>query len=227
MNINWLIGRRDVNRVKELIAKQTAAGNPTIREREEKNLSKNKRAVTPTAFWHKMVSARITTQNPAGPGSRVDKLSNAIPFPLSLRKVRSEPNAERFIAKTVRDWGIGKSNRIAKDLATNLARLENGVWKETLKECNRLAGSSPPTKCEERKVARYIAKTFMGFGPKQSRNLLQMLGLTRYEIPIDSRLAKWLNEFGFPAELNASVLRSRRRLRTRFGRNSEAMPEGQ
>ncbi len=209
MNINWLIGRRDVNRVKELIAKQTAAGNPTIREREEKNLSKNKRAVTPTVFWHRMVSARITTQNPAGPGSRVDKLSNAIPFPLSLRKVRSEPNAERFIAKTVRDWGIGKSNQIAKDLATNLARLENGVWKETLKECNRL--TTLVSAGEEREVATYIDDAFQGFGPKQSRNLLQMLGLTRYEIPIDSRLAKWLNEFGFPVELNASVLRSRRR----------------
>ena len=33
----------------------------------------------------------------------------------------------------------------------------------------------------------------MGFGPKQARNLWQWLGLTRYEIPIDSRVAKWVN----------------------------------
>lgn len=46
----------------------------------------------------------------------------------------------------------------------------------------------------------------MGFGPKQSRNLLQGLGLTKYEIPIDSRITKWFNEFGFPVKLSASAL---------------------
>ena len=32
-----------------------------------------------------------------------------------------------------------------------------------------------------------------GFGPKQSRNLWQWLGLTRYETPLDSRVVKWIN----------------------------------
>ncbi len=44
------------------------------------------------------------------------------------------------------------------------------------------------------------------FGPNQSRNVLQSLGLTRYEIPIDSRLTDWLNEFGFPVRLSAQAL---------------------
>ena len=35
---------------------------------------------------------------------------------------------------------------------------------------------------------------------------LQSLGLTRYEIPIDSRLTDWLNEFGFPVRLTATAL---------------------
>jgi hypothetical protein len=42
------------------------------------------------------------------------------------------------------------------------------------------------TKFEERKCAEMINDTLLGFGPKQSRNLLQRLGLTKYEIPIDS-----------------------------------------
>ena len=50
---------------------------------------------------------------------------------------------------------------------------------------------------------------FHGFGPKQARNLLQSLGLTRHEIPIDSRIAKWLNDFGFPVRLSASALGDR------------------
>ena len=38
------------------------------------------------------------------------------------------------------------------------------------------------------------------FGPKQARNLLQGLGLTKHEIPLDSRIANWLKEFGFAVE---------------------------
>jgi thermostable 8-oxoguanine DNA glycosylase len=63
--------------------------------------------------------------------------------------------------------------------------------------------SSPQT---ERKAADFLDKNLRGFGPKQSRNLLQWLGLSRYEIPIDSRLTKWLNGFGFPVKLNAFCL---------------------
>jgi hypothetical protein len=33
-----------------------------------------------------------------------------------------------------------------------------------------------------------------GLGPKQSRNLWQWLGLTRYEIPLDIRVTRWVNE---------------------------------
>jgi len=55
-------------------------------------------------------------------------------------------------------------------------------------------------------VAEYIAANLKGFGPKQSRNLLQWLGLSRYEIPLDSRITKWLNEFGFPVKLSATAL---------------------
>ena len=58
----------------------------------------------------------------------------------------------------------------------------------------------------EREAAEYLAETFSGLGPKQSRNLLQYLGLTRYEIPIDSRVVKWLNNNGFPVRLNAAGL---------------------
>jgi hypothetical protein len=58
----------------------------------------------------------------------------------------------------------------------------------------------------EVEVADYIRKTFSGFGPKQSRNLLQALALTRYEIPIDSRVTDWLNKFGFPVRLSAEAL---------------------
>lgn len=59
----------------------------------------------------------------------------------------------------------------------------------------------------ERKVATWVAENFAGLGPKQSRNFLQSLGLTRYEIPIDSRIVKWLrHDFEFPLAIGAAAL---------------------
>ena len=52
-------------------------------------------------------------------------------------------------------------------------------------------------------------RSFKGFGPKQSRNLLQGLGISRFEIPIDSRITKWLNSIGFPVKLTANALQDR------------------
>jgi hypothetical protein len=69
---------------------------------------------------------------------------------------------------------------------------------------NRL--TVPVPRATEVEVADYIQKKFSGFGPKQSRNLLQALGITRYEIPIDSRVTDWLNKFGFPIRLSATAL---------------------
>ena len=55
-------------------------------------------------------------------------------------------------------------------------------------------------------MADYMAR-FKGFGPKQSRNLLQELGLTRFEIPIDSRVTGWLNKaLKFPFEVTSQAL---------------------
>lgn len=61
----------------------------------------------------------------------------------------------------------------------------------------------------ERQVANFVDDNLAGFGPKQSRNFLQWLGLTKYEIPVDSRITKWLNEFGFPVMLSATALADR------------------
>ena len=54
--------------------------------------------------------------------------------------------------------------------------------------------------------AEMIADELKGFGPKQSRNLLQILGLSMYELPIDSRVIKWLTNFGFPIIISTKGL---------------------
>ena len=69
---------------------------------------------------------------------------------------------------------------------------------------NGLRGHDDPQ--AERETARALAALLKGIGPKQSRNLLQTLGVTKYEIPIDSRITGWLNRLGVYPKLGAGAL---------------------
>jgi hypothetical protein len=99
---------------------------------------------------------------------------------------------------------LRRTNLLAGEIATNLTRLEEGLWQQTLNTLDTLRTNKGIG--AEREAADFIDDKFAGFGPKQARNLLQSLGLTRHEIPIDSRITKWLNEFGFLVRLSASAL---------------------
>lgn len=203
MKLHWEIDDNDVARVKTLVASQAA--NALIRARQERNLARTKPAVTKARFWRAMVSMRLTTRQKSGPESHVARFIRLNPFPLAYADVHREEAASILIANVLRKaGGIRFADKIASELAQNLDSLEGGLWADTLTQCNRLTQLAP--RGVEIEVAQYIQKHFLGFGPKQSRNLLQSLGLTRYEIPIDSRLTEWLNEFGFPVRLTATAL---------------------
>jgi hypothetical protein len=103
--------------------------------------------------------------------------------------------------------GIRRSTRIGDELGANLRTLESGHWDEALERVNSLLPAA--TQRQELDVAEYLDDLLVGLGPKQSRNLLQGIGFTRYEIPIDSRITKWLNQFGFPIHLSAIALADR------------------
>jgi len=98
----------------------------------------------------------------------------------------------------------GEGKTIGDQLAVNLKMLEQGLWSEVLKmaQCSATCGAPVAGALD----GRFLANHIVGLGPKTKPELLQAIGLTRFEIPIDSRLIKWLNEFGFPVRLSASAL---------------------
>lgn len=203
MKLQWHVSASDVARVKELIAERR--NNALVRVRQAKNCASTKPPVSKEQFWQQMVSMRLTSQQKSDPDSPVGRFARAVPYPLSYDAVSKSKQTKPFMTRVLRDWrGIRFVNVIADQLAQNLILLEEGEWARVMKECNRLTGRVP--RSTEVEVASYIQNSFFGFGPKQSRNLLQALGLTRYEIPIDSRVTNWLNEFGFPVRLSAAAL---------------------
>ena len=192
MQFQWQVDQTDIDHVKTFVASHDA--NPFVRMRVSRNLAAAKPVVDRAEFWKQMVGMRMTSVQRSGPNSAVAK------FEIDGGDRRD------LIASTLRSHGgIRFPDKIARDLSKNLDKLNAGQgWNTTLKWVNALV--SPAKAKEERKVARFLQEKLNGFGPKQSRNLLQSLGLTRYEIPIDSRITKWLNDLGFPMTLTATAL---------------------
>ena len=161
--------------------------------------------MTKDIFWKAMISCLLTTQQRSGPNSAVTRFICTNPFPLNLLLCFSQSNLEEFVSDIITKFGgIRRANKIAEAVSDNLKWLENGGWQRIFRMTDSL--ESNETIERERESAEYIDDHLKGFGPKQARNLLQSLGSTRYEIPLDSRIIKWLNDFGFPIKLSSDGL---------------------
>jgi len=140
-----------------------------------------------------------------GPTSFVARFLRKEPFPLTYKACIGQADPEAYAKDILTNFGgIRRTNIIPKQLAANLGYLKAEMWQSTCEALEKLRDS--PNRSTEQEVADFIRGEYEGFGPKQSRNLLQSLGLTRYEIPIDSRITDWLTELGFPFPLPSQAL---------------------
>lgn len=206
MRLIWRPSTSEARRLRQFMAR--ASRDPFVKARARRNLGRKKREISRTGFWHALAGALLTTQQKSGPNSAVARFMAARPFLLTYPLCRAQRRLDVFVTSTLSAFGgIRRSTRIGEELSANLTALEGGLWQEVLDRLNSLRPLASPK--AERETAEFLDDAFVGLGPKQSRNLLQGLALTRYEIPIDSRLTKWLNEFGFPIHLSAPGLSDR------------------
>ncbi len=206
MKITWQVDEEDIARVKEFF--DLHRDNAFVKSRIATNLRDDKPPVTKELFWDVMIACLLTTQQRSGPGTPVTRFISTSPFLLRHALCRGQADLDVFVTKVLSEFGgLRRSTTIGGEAKANWMHLEDGGWQATLNvlEQVRLL-PSPET---ERHAARFMHENFRGFGPKQSRNLLQGLGLSRYEVPIDSRITKWLNDFGFPIRLTAGALADR------------------
>lgn len=216
MKYNWQIRKHDLKRVKAIIESQ--CGSTFVKERIEWNLDKQyPPPVDENRFWEAMVLALLIIQQRSGPNSAVNRFGAVRPAPLSLQNCSSQSkNLSRYVERTLKKFGgIRRIKRIGDEITHNHKWLVDAGWKQIMdisRDLNvlRMKKASPKAIPVERKAARFVAQNLKGFGPKQSRNLWQALGLFRYEIPLDSRITKWLNANKiFPFELSATALQDR------------------
>ncbi len=203
MRLKWVIEAKDAAKVRQLV--RGSAKDPFVQLRRARNLGQPRPTVTQATVWKVIVGCLLTTQQKSGPGRPIHRFLNSTPFPLAHGSCRGQAQLEKRVLRTLSAFGgIRRSTTIAEQLAANLRRLEDGHWSTLLAAVKRVEASDEFE--VERAAARYVADTFDGFGPKQSRNLFQWLGVSRHEIPIDSRITKWLNREVLALRLNANLL---------------------
>jgi hypothetical protein len=211
MNVRWTIGNRDINAVRHLMT--SANGNKFVGDRVRRNIEGRPAKFTRSEFWRVMLGCLITTQQRSGPDSHVAHFMRTKPFPLRFEGCTKTTISDE-VRRQLRSAHIRRAPTIAKQAAVNVRWLERGGWSEVEKHYKALMKQRirPPRSSDERTeriAATFIDENLKGFGPKQARNLWQWLGMTRHEIPLDSRITKWLNQNIFDVKLNAMLLGDR------------------
>lgn len=198
MNVAWDMEDADVERVRTLMDKMK--DRPFVKNRQEKNVGLEKLPkFSRDRFWYVMVACLLSTQQESGSDSRLTSFLKSNPFPLRLseceRKIESLPD---FVEAMASRNGLRRGKRVGDAVAANFRWLNDRGWDRVEEKFRELLGQrsrepQPGDYNLERRAARFIDQELKGFGPKQSRNLWQSLGLTRFEIPLDSRITKWFN----------------------------------
>lgn len=201
MKIYWNISQTDIDKVKKVIADNK---NSLLLSRQIRNVKKQNIVLDKEIVVKKMIMCLLTSQQRSGPNSAVRQFLRLEQFPITIEKLTSNNNVEEFIKNTLIQNNLTRYvNKISSFFASNFSQMVDSNW-TLIRELEDLKISN--SKIKERDFADKLANDFIGFGPKQSRNFLQSLGLTKYEIPIDSRIMTWLKDFGFPVTLTTSAL---------------------
>lgn len=201
MQISWIIKDVDIQKVKNVIRDND---NSFVRSRIELNVKKKNISITKDRIIKTLMMCLLTSQQRSGPNSNVSNFLNQKPFPINNEIISKTKNTEVLIKQILKKNELPRYiNKTSQSFSENIENIKKDDWKiiEKLKYLNQ-----NQSKLAERQLADFLNDWLKGFGPKQSRNFLQALGLTKFEIPIDSRITGWLNKFGFPLSLKSTPL---------------------
>jgi hypothetical protein len=189
----------EVEAVRSVVS--TQRNNPFFQRRHNRNVLNPPIQFRNEVFWKQMVVCMCTSVQPSGPTSRLSQFAREQPFALDLVVCESNADLRSYAERTLREHGLRFGPKIAKQIVANLAWLRNGGWHTAETQFRAVLdlslGSPPSTRiAAERKASNVLmgrSGALAGFGPKQARNLWQCLGVTQYEIPLDSRICNWMN----------------------------------
>lgn len=193
MQASWIIDKGKITLWRSLVEKNRDKDLP--KRRRAKNVRRVDVDLGPDEIWRVLVGCQVTTQQRSGPGSAVDRFLKSNSPVLNVSNCRQAVSIQALAEQELRKAGLRRAPTIAENISTIFSNLETGGWKELRDHLATIEKNTNARK--ERAVVDYLtAGSYPGLGQKQSRNFIQWLGLSRYEVPLDSRVLKKLKELG-------------------------------
>jgi thermostable 8-oxoguanine DNA glycosylase len=209
MKAEWVIDKETIPRWRKLV-------NDNIKEqmvidRQGRNVDREGIVLSKTYLWKVFMGCQITTLSRSGPNTLVDQFLKSNSPALDYNTCRKSNSVEGLLNRELSSAGLRFAPTRASNLARILKLLEDGEWRILLDHLEKLKRNS--TQSQELEVVEYlqskypreerqglglekVRKKYPGLGPKQARNFIQWIGLSRNEVPLDSRVLKKLKEFG-------------------------------
>jgi hypothetical protein len=193
MQAKWIIDTTSLRRWEKLVKDNWNEDLPRTRRaqigrRKSINISK-------AAIWRALVGCQVTTQARSGPDSLVHQFLHSKSPALALSRIEAAAQPRKLLQRELKAARLRRWDVVSANLSDIIATLEAGEWKVLLGHLESLRSRAKMQ--DEREVVEYLlGNEYPGLGPKQARNFLQWLGLSRYEIPVDSRALRKLRELG-------------------------------
>ena len=193
MDPAWNITETDLDRWREFVAKNSK--NEMVINRYRRNIKREGIDLSKGYLWRVLVGCQVTTQQRSGPDTPVSRFLRSKSPALDYLKCARETSLENLLAQEFSNGGLRRSVTMANNLTTIQKNLDEGEWSKLSEHLRTLEKNT--TRGKELKVAQYLqSRKYPGLGPKQARNFIQWIGLSRYEVPLDSRVLKKLKELG-------------------------------
>ena len=205
MNIIWEINDSDAKRAIEFVSK---IKNPLVDKRLSRNINRENIGINKESILRTMLLSLMTFQQHSSINPRVISFMSKKPFPVLYKPDMADTDYLIMMFSMFEEHGLAQFvPKVPNFFLKNITFLEKTNWAliPDLKEIlEKEAGRD-----NERILADRIDQMFKGFGSKQARVFLQILGITRYEIPIDKQTLVWLKDFGLPVLFSPNALQDK------------------
>jgi hypothetical protein len=202
MELIWKLSDSDINRIRDFVKKHN---NPKVERIISKNINHVDRVIDKDSLLRAMLICLMSSEADSYPESKIEQIFRKKPFLLNYEYLFKVSNIEYAFQETFQTFGVTKYlKKVPRYFSTNFDFLVETNW-DLESEINR-SFEHELTKYDERKLADRVDRSFKGFGSKEARSFLLALGVTRYEIPIDYKLIKWLKNFDFPIKFSKIAL---------------------
>jgi len=201
MDLIWKLSDSDIIKVRDFVKNN----NQNVERIISRNINHIDRKIDKDSMLKTMLICLLSSDTDPYPESKIEQVFKLKPYLLNYQFLFKVHNIENSFQEVFRTFGITKyAKKVPRYFSTNFEFLEETDWDLESELIRSIEHEL--SKDDERKLADMVDKSFKGFGSKEARRFLLALGVTKYEIPVDYKLNKWLENFGFPLKYTKTAL---------------------